>query len=220
LPNPDLGPERSESFEGGVRFKSDAVSLDITAFSARYKDFISQEQVGGVGTIANPIIFQYVNLNRVKVEGAEARFEARSDTGLNGSLALSYAKGDVILPTGARTPLSTVDPLKLVAGIGYRERSGRFGGQLVMTHSAQKELSRTTAVCTPNCFRPDAFTILDATAFARVTEGLTLRAGVFNILDKKYAWWSDVRGLASTSTVTDAFTQPGRNASVSLSYRF
>ena len=37
-------------------------------------------------------------------------------------------------------------------------------------------------------------------------DGLTLRAGIFNILDKKYAWWSDVRGLASTSTVTDAYT--------------
>ncbi|MFD2781273.1 hypothetical protein ACFS32_09240 [Novosphingobium pokkalii] len=48
----------------------------------------------------------------------------------------------------------------------------------------------------------------------------TLRAGIFNILDKKYAWWSDVRGLAASSTVTDAYTQPGRNASVSLSYRF
>jgi hemoglobin/transferrin/lactoferrin receptor protein len=29
-----------------------------------------------------------------------------------------------------------------------------------------------------------------------------------------------VRGLASTSPITDAFTQPGRNASVSLAYRF
>ena len=54
----------------------------------------------------------------------------------------------------------------------------------------------------------------------RIVEGLTLRAGVFNILDEKYAWWSDVRGLASTSTVTDAYTQPGRNVSASLSFRF
>ena len=51
-------------------------------------------------------------------------------------------------------------------------------------------------------------------------DGLTLRGGIFNILDKKYSWWSDVRGLASSSTITDAYTQPGRNASVSLSYRF
>jgi hemoglobin/transferrin/lactoferrin receptor protein len=220
IPNPDLGPERSESVEGGIRFVSDAVSLDVTGFSARYKDFISQEQIGGAGTIANPILYQFVNLDRVRVKGAEARFEGRASSGLYATLALSYAKGDVIEPTGARTPLSTIDPLKLVAGAGYREAQGRFGGQIIMTHSARVSASRTTGICTPGCFRPDAFTILDATAFARIVDGLTLRAGVFNILDKKYAWWSDVRGLAATSTVTDAYTQSGRNASVSLSFRF
>ncbi len=217
-PNPDLGPERSESFEGGVRFSSRDVSLDITAFHSRYRDFISQEVVGGSFTPTDPAIYQYVNLSRVRVKGAEARFEARAASGLHATVALSYATGDVI--ASAKTPLSTIDPLKLVAGLGYRDPRGRFGGQVIATHSAQKELDRTTGLCTPACYRPDGFTILDLTAYAKVIDGLTLRAGIFNLLDKKYAWWSDVRGLAATSTVTDAYTQPGRNASVSLSYRF
>ena len=220
IPNPDLGPERSESFEGGIRFSSDAISLDVTGFSARYKDFISQEQVSGNFLPNDPAIFQFVNLDRVRVKGAEARFEGRASSGLYTTLALSYAKGDVIDPDGVRSPLSSIDPLKLVAGVGYREREGRFGGQLIMTHAGRKEASRTTGLCTPECFRPDSFTILDATAFVRVMDALTLRAGVFNILDKKYSWWSDVRGLASTSLVTDAYTQPDRNVSVSLSFRF
>lgn len=228
LPNPDIGPERSESFEGGVRFSNDAISLDVTAFSARYKDFISQEEVGGSGSSADPILYQFVNLDRVRVKGAEARFEGRASSGLYTTLALSYAKGDVIDPDGVRSPLESIDPLKVVAGIGYREREGRFGGQLVMTHAGRKQASRTTGLCTPECFRPDSFTILDATAFVRVLDSLTLRAGVFNILDKKYSWWSDVRGLAMAGTAAaptvpasvDAYTQPGRNASVSLSFRF
>ncbi|PEQ13848.1 TonB-dependent receptor [Novosphingobium sp. PC22D] len=219
-PNPDLGPERSESFEGGLRLTSRHVSLDLTAFSSRYRDFISQEVVSGSFTPTDPAVYQFVNLDRVRVKGAEARFEARSASGLHANLALSYAKGTVIDPDGARTPLSTVDPLKLVAGAGYRDPGGRFGAQVIATHSAQKALDRTTGLCTPSCFRPDAFTILDLTAFAALTEALKLRAGVFNLLDEKYAWWSDVRGLASTSSVTDAYTQPGRNASVSLTYRF
>lgn len=220
-PNPDLGPERSESFEGGVRFSSDHVSLDLTAFSARYKDFISQEVVGGGFTPADPAVYQFVNLDRARVKGAEARFEGRASSGLYTTLALSYATGNSIDPGGTRVPLTTIDPLKLVVGVGWREpQSGRFGGQIVMTHSARKEASRTEGLCTPACFRPDAFTILDATAFVRIARGLSLRAGVFNILDTKYSWWSDVRGVASTSTIADAYTQPGRNASVSLSYRF
>ena len=230
-PNPDLGPERSESFEGGIRFSSDHVSLDVTAFSARYKDFISQEVVSGSFTPADPAVYQFVNLDRARVKGAEARFEGRASSGLYTTLALSYAKGNEILPDGTRAPLSTIDPLKLVAGVGYREPQGRFGGQLIMTHSARKEASRTEGVCAPDeCYRPDGFTILDATAFVRIVEGLTLRAGVFNILDEKYAWWSDVRGLGTTTRVgmqvlpieviSDAWTQPGRNASASLSFRF
>jgi hemoglobin/transferrin/lactoferrin receptor protein len=47
-----------------------------------------------------------------------------------------------------------------------------------------------------------------------------LRGGVFNISNEKYALWSDVRGLAATSFVTDAYTRPGRNASASISFRF
>ncbi len=219
-PNADLGPERSESIEGGIRFTSEAVSLSATAFSARYKDFISQEVVGGGFTPNNPAIFQFINLDRVKVEGAEARLELRDSNGLNGQVALSYAKGDVIDPqAGTRAPLATVDPLKLVAGIGWRDPKGRFGGQLIATHSARKSEDRSAGVCTPSCFRPEAFTILDATAF--VTLGpVTVRAGLFNLTNAKYAWWSDVRGLASNTTIADAFTQPGRNGSVSLTYRF
>lgn len=219
-PNPDLGPERSESFEGGVRLSSSHVSLDITGFTSRYRDFISQEVVSGSFTPSDPAVYQFINLDHVQVKGAEARFEARAENGLNGRLSLSYATGDVTSPDGASTPLSSIDPLKLVVGLGYRDPQGRFGGQLIATHSTRKELDRTTGLCTPECYRPGAFTILDATANARLWEGLTLRVGVFNIFDEKYAWWSDVRGLASTSTVTDAYTQPGRNASASLTYRF
>lgn len=227
IANPNLRPERSSSFEAGVRLSDDNVSLDVTGFTARYRDFISLEEVGGVGPAPNPLIYQFINLDRVRIKGAEARFEARARSGLYGNIALSYAHGDVLDGNGARTPLESIDPLKLVAGLGYRAASGRFGGQLIMTHSQRKEASRADGVCTAECYRPDGFTILDATAFAKLTEGLTLRAGVFNILDKKYSWWSDVRGqsLASMTPVSapnlaDAFTQPGRNASVSLSYRF
>ena len=220
IPNPDLGPERSESVEGGVRLGSDAANLAITAFHADYRDFISQEVVGGSFRPTDPAIFQFVNLDRARVKGAEARFEGRAANGFTGSLALSYAQGDQISPDGSRTPLATVDPLKLVMGVGWRERAGRFGGQVIATHSMRKSLNATTGLCTGECFRPDGFTILDATAFVRLGQAITLRAGVFNLLDADYAWWSDARGLAATSTITDAFTQPGRNASASLSVRF
>jgi hemoglobin/transferrin/lactoferrin receptor protein len=219
LPNPNLGPERSESFEGGVRLTSNAVSLDLTAFTANYKDFISQEVVGGAGTAANPTQFQFINLSRVKVKGAEARFEGRTSNGITGTLSLSYATGITTRPSG-QVPLSTIEPLKLVAGVGYRQKQSRFGGQITATHGAQKTLSQTIGVCSATCFRPDGFTVLDATAFVKFGNAITLRAGIFNITNESYATWNDVRGLNDTSTVTAAYTQPGRNASASLSFKF
>lgn len=219
-PNADLGPERSTSLEGGIRFVSEAISLTATAFTARYRDFISQEVVDGRFIPADPAVFQFINLDRVKVDGLEARMDARASNGLTGQLAISYARGDVINPgAGTRLPLATVDPLKLVAGLGWRDQAGRLGGQIIATHSARKSEARSEGVCTPSCFLPDAFTILDATAFVNLGP-VTLRAGLFNLTNQKYAWWADVRGLASTSTIGDAFTQPGRNGSVSLTYRF
>lgn len=218
-PNPNLGPETSESIEAGLRYEQGGIRVDLTAFHADYEDFISQEVVSGGFTPANPTIYQFVNLDRAEVKGVEARFEANV-SGFTGRVALSYAEGDVIDPDGARSPLSTVDPFKLVVGAGYRDADGRFGGQLIATHSAQKAVEATTGICTGACYRPGAFTILDATAFVRLTDGMTLRAGVFNLFDRKYAWWNDVRGLADSSTIKDAYTQPGRNGSVSISYRF
>ncbi|PXA98977.1 TonB-dependent hemoglobin/transferrin/lactoferrin family receptor [Nostoc sp. 3335mG] len=219
-PNPNLGPETSKSVEGGVRFAFDWLNVDLTAFHADFDDFISQEVVGGGFTPADPAIYQFVNLDRAQVSGAEARIRANASWGLNANLSISWAKGEVIDPDGTRSSLSTVDPLKIVTGLGYRDPAGRFGGQLIATHAAQKEQGQTRGVCATACYRPGAFTILDATAFFRVTRDITLRAGVFNIFDRKYAMWNDVRGLADSSTIKDAYTQPGRNASASLSFRF
>ncbi|UYH55067.1 TonB-dependent hemoglobin/transferrin/lactoferrin family receptor [Qipengyuania sp. SS22] len=215
LPNPDLGPETSESWEAGIKFSTEAVSLQIAAFTADYDDFISQQVVGGSFTPMDPAQYQFVNYDAVEIEGVEAKANFRMGNGFYSRFAIAYADGDILSPGAAPRPLDTIDPLNLVVGIGYREPQGRFGGELIATHHARKPLDETDGG-----YRPDAFTILDATAFFAVTDALKLRAGIFNIFDEKYAYWQDVRGLSATSTTTDAYTRPGRNASVSLSFQF
>lgn len=219
-PNPDLQPETSESWEAGIRYAGETLSAGVTYFSGDYDDFISQEVVGGSFTPADPAVFQFVNIDRAHIDGVEARVKLRTKAGVYANLAAAYADGDIIAPDGSRAPLASIDPFTLVAGLGYRDPSDRFGGQLSMTFNQRKALDETTNVCTTECFRPDASMVLDATAFFRVTDALTIRAGIFNITDETYALWSDVRGLTATSAVTDAYTRPGRNASVSASFRF
>ena len=220
IPNPDLGPETSETWEAGIRYRGPIVSASLTGFVGRYDDFISQEVIGGTGTLADPITYQFINLNRVDIEGIEGRAGLAFPSGFTADFAFAWATGEVVQPDGTTAPLSSIDPLKIVLSVGYRAPGGRFGGNLYLTHADRKSLDSTAGLCTPSCFRPAASTVLDATAFFRISDNFTLRAGLFNITDESYAYWSDVAGLAATSTATDAYTQPGRNVRVSLTARF
>jgi hemoglobin/transferrin/lactoferrin receptor protein len=225
LPNPDLRPETSQTWEGGVRYQGEIASAQLTGFTGRYRDFISQQQIGGNFTPQDPGIFQVINLSRVKISGIEARLGFVLPSGFNADAALAYANGDVSDPVAGNGPLSTIDPLKLVLGGGWRDPGGRFGFQLYMTATARKPFGDQQIGCPviatiPSCYRPPASTVFDATAFWRISENFTLRAGIFNITDERYANWGDVAGLSAASTVTDAYTQPGRNARASLSVRF
>lgn len=223
IPNPDLRPETSESFEVGARYVGDIFSLQLTGFRGDYDNFINQQVVSGGFTPQSPAIFQFVNFTGARIEGVEARAEVKLANAWNARFAAAYADGDTIDPAGVRTPLDTIDPLNLVAGLGYRASSGRFGGELFLTHNAPKardDLERA-ADGSDLFVRPAASTILDLTAFYAVTDALKMRAGLFNLTNETYALWSDVRGLSTNDArIFDAFTRPGRNLSLSASYRF
>jgi len=219
VPNPNLKPETSETIEGGMRYTTEAIGLSGTIFSGQYKDFIDQVQVGGNFTPTNPAIYQFINQGNVKIRGAEFKGSLRFGGGFDGLLAASFTHGDSV-NAGVRNPLDSIDPVKLVGGVGYRDPGDLFGARFSITHSEGKEASRvSSALCAGSCYRPPAFTTMDLTAYWNASENFTVRAGVFNLFDKKYSWWSDVRGLASSSAVTDAYTQPGRNFAVSLTAR-
>lgn len=219
ISNPDLKPETSQTFEGGVRLRGDRWAASATAFTGEYRNFISQVLVSRNFTAASPGLYQFVNLNQVRIRGLEGRAQAELGHGFRLNVAAAYARGTQET-RGVKTPLDTVDPFKAVAGLSWRDADDRFGGQLIATHSAGKAQDRAGGTCGTTCFTPSAFTVLDATAYWNLARQLTLRAGVFNITDKTYWWWSDVRGLSQTSPVLDAYTQPGRNVAVSLTARF
>ena len=226
IPNPDLKPETSESIEGGFRFRNlslfgGSLSLQTTAFRTEYDDFINQVVVRGTGRPGvDPLIYQYVNLTTVKIWGLEARGDIHWDNGFSTIVAASFADGEQETE-GERGALTSVDPIKLVGGLNYAAPSGVWGGSATVTWSDKKSNHECGGGL---CWPGERFTLLDVTAYWNVAERATLRAGVFNVFDEKYAWWSDVRGLnrpavgASPATL-DAFTQPGRNVGVSLSVR-
>ncbi|MEW6389903.1 MAG: TonB-dependent hemoglobin/transferrin/lactoferrin family receptor [Pseudomonadota bacterium] len=226
LSNPDLKPETSRTLEAGFRLHRDRWRVAVTGFTGEYDDFIEQVQVSGNFTPANPAVYQYVNLSGVKISGAEAKGSFDLGAGLTAKAAVSYARG-ASRTDGVNTPLASIDPVKITGGVNYRAPSGRFGGELSVIHSDRKSAGRAGVTCpgtggssANNCFMPPSFTVADLTGWWAVTDAVTVRAGVFNLTDEKYWWWSDMRGLADNSTVRDAYSQPGRNYSVSLALKF
>ncbi len=219
ISNPDLKPETSQTLEGGVRLHQGRWRAAVTGFTGKYHDFIDQVQVGGNFTAATPAVYQYINLSGVKISGVEAKGSVDLGAGFSARAAASYAKGSSET-NGVRTALASIDPVKLTGGLAYRAPTGKFGGDLSVIHSERKATSRAGVTCTGGCFMPPSFTVVDATAWFAVSDAVTVRAGVFNLTDQKYWWWSDVRGLADSSTVKDGYTQPGRNYSVSLALKF
>ena len=229
VPNPNLTPETSTSFELGARLTQTAalggvLNAQLVLFQSDYDDFISQQQVGGSFTPANPAIYQFVNFSSVEVEGIEARADLHWDNGIFVRAAAAYADGDQT--TGTTTAnLTTIDPTKVVVGLGYNDNAGRFGLEGIVTWSDHKDNIETNGLSCFNqnpllgCYRGESFALLDVTAYWNVTDRVTARVGAFNLTDQKYGWWSDIRGVAASSTARDAYTQPGRNFGLSLSLR-
>ena len=230
-PNPDLRPETSQSVEFGARVRDlplfgGRVSGQAVVFRSEFEDFISQQVVSGSFTPADPAVFQWINFTDVEIQGFEARADAWWDNGMSARFAFAHAEGDTT-SAGVTAPLPTIDPIKVVFGLGYDEPAGRFGGQAIVTWSDAKDPADTTGLdChdpldpTVRCAVGDAFALLDLTAYWNVNDRVTARIGVFNVFDETYSWWSDVRGVAADSPVIDAWTQPGRNVGLSLALRY
>ena len=229
-PNPDLRPETSRSLEIGARLRGidllgGRFSGQLVGFRSDYEDFISQQVVSGSFTPADPAVFQFVNFTDVEISGVEAKADLWWDNGLSARFAAAWAEGETT-SAGVAAALPTIDPVKVVLGLGYDEPAGRFGGQAVVTWSQAKDAADTDGLSCFNadpalgCAVGDDFALLDLTAYWNVNDRVTARVGLFNLLDETYSWWSDVRGVAATSAVLDAYTQPGRNVGLSLALRY
>ncbi len=213
IPNPELRAERSRGLELGVRGRYTRFEYTATVFDARYRDLIASRAAlpcpadprcvpGATGT------FQSQNVARARIRGAEASALWRIVGPWSVQAAVSHARGD---DTDKNVPLNTVEPTRLVAGAFY-DANG-LSAALHATHArAQTRIDQTAAAR----FAPPAFTVVDLTASWQVHPRVRLSAGVFNLFDRKYWLWSDVRDVLNPGATIDRYTQPGRNASVLL----
>ncbi|KES21275.1 MULTISPECIES: TonB-dependent receptor [unclassified Pseudomonas] len=225
-PNPDLDPERSQSYETGLRGTFDVGSFDVSVFYNKYRDFINEDAITAG---YNEVTFQSNNIKHAIIKGVELK--GRLELAPFGAPQGLYSKGSVAYAYGRNKdtgePLNSVNPLTGVFGLGYDAPSQVYGGLLNWTLVKRKDRVDDTTFNAPDGtssqFKTPGFGILDLTAYYKLTDDLTLNAGVYNLTDKKYWLWDDVRGYDSVGEASvlapanlDRLTQPGRNFSVNL----
>jgi hemoglobin/transferrin/lactoferrin receptor protein len=224
VPNPDLKPEKSRSVEVGLRGRTGSLSLDAAVFASQFNNLIVENTfISGTGTTADPKRFQTVNTEKARIHGFELK--ARQALGQWGggqwSLPLTYgwARGTNSL-TGK--PLNSIEPAKLTVGLDVR--TATWSVQAVARHHAAKTAddidspglvkAPKTQITTPSA------TTLDLRGQWRITPSMRLNVGLYNLTNRTYWLWSDVRGLDAAAPVADAYTQPGRHVNVSLVFDF
>ena len=228
-PNPGLEPEKSKSYETGLRGNFDAGSFDVAVFYNKYRDFINEDAVQSAN-LENT--FQANNIKHATIKGAEVkgrlnldRFGAPEGLYSIGSIAYAYGRND-----DDGQPLNSVNPLTGVFGLGYEQVD--YGTQLSWTLVKRKNRVDDTRFFAPDGtssrFRTPGYGVLDLTGFYKITDDITVNGGLYNLTDKKYWQWDDVRKYASVgadgqseAAVTqpanlDRLTAPGRNFAINL----
>lgn len=214
--NPDLKPEYADSFEIGVRGFDQKVSYSLSVFDNYYKNFISQQIVGGAGRPSNPTVYQYVNLTNAHIQGLVARADWRFEKNWSLESGLAYMKGDSTI-RGRKQPLDSIQPFKILLGLRYDQ--AEWGARADWIWNAAKSPSQI-AQSSPEQYATPSYGTLDLGFFWKPAPNFTLNANVNNVFDTKYWRWSDVSGLSNHSAIKDAYTAPGRNVQLSLRFDF
>ncbi len=223
--NANLDPETSKGIEVGLRGQLDSARFGLAAFYNRYRDFIEEDAIGGGGSYAT---FQSTNIDKAVIRGIEA--QGRMELSALGMPSGLYAQGSIAYAWGENQdsgkPLNSVNPLTGVFGLGYDKADGNYGALLNWTLVRRKtrvDDDTYNAADGSTQFRTPGFGVVDLTGYYRITPDVTLNAGLYNLTDKTYWLWDDVRGYDSTGEAgflapanLDRLTQPGRNASLNI----
>ena len=220
IPNPDLVPEKSRGIELGVRGRLQHLQLDAAVFASNYSNLIMDTVlIRGTGTVADPRIFQTLNTDRARIHGFEVKGVYDWGRMAGGRLSTPFSYGQTQGKNRASgQPLNSIEPAQLALGAQFD--TGIWSLRADARHHAAKnasDIDNATAVKAPNTqFTIPAATTLDLALQWRLRKDMRLNLAVHNLTDRKYWLWPDVQGLAATSAINDAYTQPGRSAHVSL----
>lgn len=214
IPNAKLKSESSRSFELGVRGSGPLGYFDLTAFRNSYKDFIESLVLVRIDPSTGLSIFQSQNLSEVRIRGVELRGElflgeltpALEYFSLRG--AASQVHG---VDTGRNVPLNAIDPRRAVLGLRYQRE--RLGWELIGAAAGRKgQLDQSAGAL----YRTSGYGTLDLLVQWQFSKAVRLDLAAFNLTDRTYFDWADVRGRPANDAGILRYSRPGRAFSAAL----
>ena len=217
--NPDLKPERSRGLELGVRGRLERLSVDLVGFANRYSNLIEDARL--ISKTATQQVFQAVNVPRASIHGFELKggydWGSVGPGRLRNTFAYGVTRGN---DDTLHRPLNSVTPWQLALGLRYDTAPWSMYADL--RHYAAKKDKDIDLVAIGNNkagttqFATPAATTLDMGAQWRITKAVRVNVALNNLTNRKYWLWPDVYGQAAASPTIDAYSQPGRNAKLSV----
>ncbi|HHF6266791.1 TPA: TonB-dependent hemoglobin/transferrin/lactoferrin family receptor, partial [Haemophilus influenzae] len=248
LPNTDLKPEIAKTREIAFTLHNDDWGFISTSlFKTNYKNFIDlifkerKDFTLGSGGKSLPFsLYQNINRDNASLKGIEINSKvflgkmAKFMDGFNLSYKYTYQKGRM----NGNIPMNAIQPRTMVYGLGYDHPNHKFGFDFYTTHVASKNPEDTYNIFYKEegktdstiKWRSKSYTILDLIGYVQPIKNLTIRAGVYNLTNRKYITWDSARSIRSfgTSNVIDQttglginrFYAPGRNYKMSVQFEF
>ena len=217
-PNPNLKPEKSNSYEIGLRSKTDRNQLRIATFYNAYTDFIgtSAATLETVNGRPNISITTPENNEKANIWGIELNndYTLTENDSAKISLinAISYLKGE---NEDTDQPLQGIDPFKVVTGFRYEDSNARFNAELLATY-----LGKATLPDSDTYYNPEAATIFDLIGSYNINNDLTVDLGVYNLADKRHYKYQNTRSVSKTSSSIERYSEPGRSIKAGFKFRF
>lgn len=250
--NPGLKKETSDAFDIGLKGEPvDGIVFNSSVFYTKYKDFIAYTRYGRA---LNPEMFTTVQAGLSTIYRAEnrddayiygAELSARVDhgkfapsmRGVYSTWAVGYSQGKAKSRYlgDSYQDLDTVQPAKLIVGLGYDAPEKRWGTNLTGTFVKGKQASANTrnayqnsggALTSSNVtyFNVPGYGLFDLTGYWRIGKNVRVNAGINNLFDKRYWDYASTYSL-EPSNARDAQdiqlqTRTGRSYFASLAVDF
>ncbi|MDN3485764.1 TonB-dependent hemoglobin/transferrin/lactoferrin family receptor [Pseudoalteromonas sp. APC 3224] len=215
LPNADLDPESSDSFEIGLRYASSDISVNLSTFYAAYDDFIETTIAGVEPTYipnVNKTFYQYQNISETQISGVEAGIAMYVTDDILLEANVAYVDGE---NKDSDQPLTSISPLN-----GSILVSTEFGN-VNWTAAWRLAKSQSDVVLDTNgnkTTQGNGYGVVDLYANYQ-WQAWQMNVGLLNLLDKEYVPFELIAGQ-SKGTDFSQYSQPGRNVSARISYQF